>query len=371
MISHEKLIERMTELDRKTAELGSEHPAILALVEYIANIHYILEDYEGAIRFYQRSLTMRARVLETDASMESKIAFIDNIHKLGILNRTLSRFDVAEAYYLKALNLTKEIFGPDHLKTAPRMNFLAGMYYSCGRYTEAENLVKDSLKVYSAYLGADHLYASFCHIALCLILRKQNREAEAKQEFDRVTQTPGALNTLTVDEGSWDLNESLNVICQMYMRQGRYEEAELLFRHILFTEARDLWPDNPVVAAGYHTLAELYLAHRLDKHAATLFRQALDIYEKTLPKHDERIARTATALYRILRSMRELSLCEELAQTIIRVRNSQQPYDQRAVQVALDDYVSLQREMGKEISREDVVAELNLLIPPEPESSNV
>ncbi len=344
MITQQRLQETLCELDIKTQELGPTDAGVLALIEYIANLYYILENYEDAITFYEKALAIKLTACDhLPESRQSKLELIDNFHKLGVLNRTLGKFENAEDFYSKAYELTVDVFGPEHLSTATQLNFLAGMYFSSARYAEAESKLGRSLEIYMKCLGPRHLYTSFCHLGMSLIVRKQGRIEEAEDSFSRA-EAATEDNTVLESAGSGDLTGSLNLICQMYMRQKRFDEAEVLFRHILFTEARDLWPDNPVVADGFHTLAELYLAHRLDKQAAVLFRQALDIYTATLPDNHAKIARTAHCLARLLKLFKEYDLAKSLYEQVITIKRQENQTDQTSLQRVTDEYISLLKE---------------------------
>jgi tetratricopeptide (TPR) repeat protein len=58
--------------------------------------------------------------------------------------------------YLQALELRKRLLGEEHPHVATSLNNLAGLYYSQGRYSEAEPLYLQALEIAERSLGANH-----------------------------------------------------------------------------------------------------------------------------------------------------------------------------------------------------------------------
>ena len=90
--------------------------------------------------------TVRAQGRDDLAALNAQIAKLDQAGKY------------AEAIPLaqRSLELTRAQKGNDHLDTAARMSWLAGLYLSQGRYAEAEPLYKRSLALREKALGPDH-----------------------------------------------------------------------------------------------------------------------------------------------------------------------------------------------------------------------
>ena len=66
------------------------------------------------------------------------------------------RYGEAERFARRALELSKEEFGPDHLYTGAFLNNLADLYRPQGRYDAAESLLKRSLAIAEKALGTEH-----------------------------------------------------------------------------------------------------------------------------------------------------------------------------------------------------------------------
>ncbi len=84
------------------------------------------------------------------------------------------------------------------------------------------------------------------------------------------------------------LATSLNNLAQVYRAQGRYAEAEPLYKRALAIQEKALGPDHPSVAKSLNNLAELYRAQGRYEEAELRYKRALAIMEKALgPEHPD------------------------------------------------------------------------------------
>ena len=72
---------------------------------------------------------------------------------------------------------------------------------------------------------------------------------------------------------------SLNNLAELYRTQGRYAEAEPLYRRSLTIREAKLGPDHPDVATSLNNLAGLYRAQGRYAEAEPLYRRSLTIRE--------------------------------------------------------------------------------------------
>lgn len=75
---------------------------------------------------------------------------------------------------------------------------------------------------------------------------------------------------------------SLNNLAALYQSQGKYTQAELLFRQVLTIRQQTLGPEHPDTAGSHWWLATLAEQQGKDTEAKELYEQAMRIYEKVL-----------------------------------------------------------------------------------------
>jgi len=66
------------------------------------------------------------------------------------------KYNEAEPLYQQALALRQKLLNDDHPHVAQSLNNLAGLYYSQGKYNEAEPLYEQALNICEQRLGVDH-----------------------------------------------------------------------------------------------------------------------------------------------------------------------------------------------------------------------
>jgi len=83
-----------------------------------------------------------------------------------------------------------------------------------------------------------------------------------------------------------DLAKSLNNMAEVYRAQGRYADAERLFKKAL-TMRETTRPDDADLARLLNNMAELYIVQDRYADAETLLKRALMIWEATRPDHPD------------------------------------------------------------------------------------
>ena len=95
----------------------------------------------------------------------------------------------------------------------------------------------------------------------------------------------------------------------LYRRQGRYADAEPLYKRTLSILEKALGPDHPDVATALSNLAELYQDQGRYADAEPLFKRSLSIHEKALgPDHPDVGRRAQQPGLAVLRATR-LAAC--------------------------------------------------------------
>jgi len=84
------------------------------------------------------------------------------------------------------------------------------------------------------------------------------------------------------------LATSLNNLAVLYEAQGKYAEAEPLYKRSLAIWEKALGPNHPHVATGLNNLALLFKSQGKYAEAEPLYKRSLAIFEKTLgPNHPD------------------------------------------------------------------------------------
>src|SRR5262249_25987632 len=110
----------------------------------------------------------------------------------------------------------------------------------------------------------------------------QGRYGEAEPIYKRAL----AIRERALGPDHPDVGQSLNNLAGIYRAQGRYGEAEPLLERTIAIFEKALGSDHPNVGASLNNLAEAYRAEGRYDQAEQLYKRALAIWEKALgPDH--------------------------------------------------------------------------------------
>jgi CHAT domain-containing protein len=171
---------------------------------------------------------------------------------------------------------------------AHSLSFLARLYTSQGRITEAEPLITRALQIVEK-TSANYTIARVLD-DLSEVYEMQGRMAAAE---------PLRKRTLELDERTqhWpNISGSLNNLAALYRAQGRLQEAELLYKRAVEIDEKWLPTDHPNAATALNNLAGLYRAQGRLQEAEVLYKRALEMREKLLPAIHPDIAHSLLSL---------------------------------------------------------------------------
>jgi tetratricopeptide (TPR) repeat protein len=122
-----------------------------------------------------------------------------------------------------------------------------------------------------------------------------------------------------VDEEHPDVATSLNNLAGLYSSQGKYEEAELLYRSALEMYKWMLGEEHQNVATSLNNLAELYCSQRKYEEAEPLYRSALEMYTRVLGTEHPDIAMSLNNLAELYRSQGKYEEAEPLYHSALEI----------------------------------------------------
>ena len=95
---------------------------------------------------------------------------------------------------------------------------------------------------------------------------------------------------------AWSVATALNSLALLYQDQGRYSDAEPLYKRSFKIYEKALGPDHPSIAVTLNNLAVLYNAQGRYSDAEPLYKRSLAIKEKTLGPYHPSVSNTLTNL---------------------------------------------------------------------------
>ena len=208
------LLRRSLEIRRAT--LGPHHPDVGSTLGSLAGYYTRRQDYDRAKDFYRQALA----VFPTPLERRNPIAITilnDFASLLGLLNAR----EESEALQREALELGRQVLGPETLTVANLVNNLGTTQAFMGRHADAERSFRASFETHRSLLGENHWRTSNAARNVGRVLALQRRYVEALPWMDRAL-AASADGDAAKSPGRWAM---LAQRAQVLFRLGRRDEA--------------------------------------------------------------------------------------------------------------------------------------------------
>ncbi|HEX8039375.1 MAG TPA: tetratricopeptide repeat protein, partial [Chryseosolibacter sp.] len=192
-----------------------------------------------------------AKKIYEESNLTEDLGYLKTISNEGLLYATTGRFTQAEGFTTGAIDIRKQIFGPQHPGMASSLNNYGVLQYNLGRYNESEKTLADALSI----IRQNNLKASMPY---AIIL---NNEAMLFQSVGRFEQAEVSLREAIDVAEKLENKKSknhlrfLSNLALLYQQMGKYPEAEAIY---LGMEKR-LGKTNPDYASMMNNQAALYM----------------------------------------------------------------------------------------------------------------
>jgi tetratricopeptide (TPR) repeat protein len=247
----------------------------------------------------------------------------ESLNNLALVYADQRKYGEAEELYKRALAVREQALGTTHPAVGQTLNNLARVYRDQGKYGDAERLYKRALMVREQALGPSHPDVAATRSDLAAVPSEQGRHEEEETKAEGVT--PAAAQALhsrglaawregkySEAEGLYkralaireqalgashpDVGTTLNNLALVYRAQGKYGEAEGLLKHALVTREQALGASHPAVGQTLTNLANVYRDQGRYGEAEGPLKRALAITENAKGTNHPDVAWTLTNL---------------------------------------------------------------------------
>ncbi|MCP4633887.1 MAG: tetratricopeptide repeat protein, partial [candidate division Zixibacteria bacterium] len=180
---------------------------------------------------------------------------LGHIHNyFGNIYTCQGKYDEAEQSYKQSIKLLENIYGPDDRILGEPLSSIGLLYEIIGEYAEAEAFLLRATKVRKAYYGNNHPYLMYSLLPLGDVYIHENQPAKAESLY------LWALNNCETSYGENHENVSscLNHLGNLYRQQGEYSKAELHYKRASDILETILGQNHPDVMENIFNLSLVY-----------------------------------------------------------------------------------------------------------------
>ena len=174
---------------------------------------------------------------------------------MGLVYQKLGLYGQAASLLERAVSTQSRVLGPEHPDTLSSMGSLGGVYRRRGRGSDAEKILRRALEISQRRLGPDRLETLQAMNNLARVLAGEGPGGPHKEEaatllkgaLERARRALGADHQVTL--------QSAMYLAMAYSNEGRFDEAEPLFREAVAGRRRTLGPAHSDTLDAVHNLA--------------------------------------------------------------------------------------------------------------------
>ncbi len=219
----------------KAEEAGDEYVLSSALQTWAFH-HGWSGDYVKAEAFYRRALEI------------DRVIFGEDHPRIGILLASLAstvesqeRLEEAERLYRESLRIQELSFGPDHFEVATSSHNLSVLLRKTGRCDDAIPLSERAIKIYKDGMGPDHAWVAIALLNYTATLHSCKRRVDAWRALEECRLVAG--KHWPPDHWRFGILDSIEG--SLLAEEGRPEEARRLLAGSLDKVRAQLAEDDP------------------------------------------------------------------------------------------------------------------------------
>ncbi len=268
-------------VDRSAARIQKDfanQPIVEAAVRMTLGATYLnLGKYEKAEEFLRRAVDLRIEHLGKNHA-DTATAW----GQLSRLYHLVGRYDDAIQTALSGIEAQRIALGPKHYRLGERLNDLGFAYFHSGKPDEAEKPVREAIEIGRAQpAGPTYVLAESLSLMADIVSTKGDlkQAVTLARESIKITESLNNKDTPQIDVAK-------NSLAVILMQKGEFAESETLLMEMLESQKRQFGEMHSQVAIALENLGNVYFRQgRLDKTIEMLNQAAAVRKVAYGPKH--------------------------------------------------------------------------------------
>ena len=341
-------------LGAKRVERLSAQPLLQArLMQTLGTVHQQLGLYDDARPLFENVLRIRERELgPTD------VLIAEPLRGLGEIARMRGFLPVADSALQRALDIRTAKQSIGHPDVINAMAQMATLRFSQRRLADAESVYRRVIALDSAH-GADNAVRGRYLVGFGVVLFQQGRYPEAERLFRRALD----IQQRVLGPDHYDVGGTLNNLGGVYYEQNEYQHALQSYEQARPVLEKSLGPKHLNVVGLVNNIGETLWKLKQYTQAESMLRQALDAKKELAPGDEGSISTTLHALAGVLRDQHRFREAEPIYRSALAMREKTQTTDPGPAQETLRDFAELMRQSGRAAEADRLIARADSLRP--------
>lgn len=284
-------------------------------------------------------------------------AIAHDLQNLSAVYSSQGKREDAEAFSRQALEIQSQEPGKPSALASDTSWKLGKFYWAHRRFAEAEPLLLNHIEVEEKRVGPDHSNLLPLYAQMARFYHMQGRDEEA----EKFAQRAHGIAARTAQERSTDTTDRhahlrIHNSASLFMREGRYADAERLYRRELEIDRKAGRPEYPYLSSDLESLGSAVCAQGDVNRALPLFQQATQIIVKAESANHPRVAGSLLALARCYSRVENYAEAEAVLKRAIQILEKPGPRIPFEIFDVLEFYARLLRATHREAEARQVEA---------------
>lgn len=311
----------------------------------------------SALEVGRREYTVHRLIQEAAREMDQDKAVGERVVKVldGLIQAVSDKGEYRKAYSLipHLLHIAPLAEGVEDTEAFPPTYPLtrwAEYLWNSGIFSSAEAICRSCLARLSLIKGEEH--ADYCASLnnLALMLAAQGKYTEAEVLYRRVIKIDeNALGTKRMSYATY-----LNNLAGVLRDQGEHVEAERIYRRALVVAENTIGSEHPDYATHLSNLAAVIQAQGKFAEAEGLFRRAIEIDEKTIGEEHPQHANHLNNLAEVLHAQGKFAEAEDLNRRVLEIDEKALGLEHPGYAIDLNNLAGVLKDQGKLAEAEEL-----------------
>ena len=288
---------------------NSDKDLVHVLREF-GHTHYLLGEYNISKDYHQRALEVTINVLGPN-----HIDVATSYNSLGLVYKAMGELEQAEDYHERAKEIYINVLGPNDIDIATSYNNLGLVYKGMGKLEQAKDYLQSALEMTINILGQNHVDVATSYNNLGSVHKAMGELEQAKDYLQRALE----IRRNVLGPNHIDVAVSYNNLGLVYEAMGELEQAKDYLQRALEMTINILGPNHIDVATSCNNLGLVYKAMGELEQAKDYHQRALEIQINVLGPNHIDVAASYNNLGVVYEAMSELEQAKDYHQRAIEI----------------------------------------------------
>jgi len=296
----DSVLNRALEINR--IHLSTDDPEFAKVYGGLAWNWNLRGDYNKADSLYRKAIKIQLANDNPDVGV--------NYNNLALLMHEMNRYDEAELYFKKSLEILQEAYGDVHPEVATTLYNYGQLQRDMDHIEEAIEIHKKVLKLDRKLYGEKHPNIAYSLNGLASMMDKTGKTDEAEKLYKEALD----LRRKLLGNDHPDVGYSLNNLGRIILRREAYDEAKTLFFEALEIHRTANGEEHPAVARTLKNIGTAYYYQKKYRLSQKHLEEAIDICLNVLGEKHFTTANTMRVYSRTLSAMGQYNSAVDYAQ---------------------------------------------------------